>query len=479
MQTGVAVAGSLVFGTANSTSSYNPSDLHTNNNTKGLLKTYSSTTGEQLLDIQNGSSDAVSGYAVLEMGGNPSTGFILTSGTRGSSLGGLQRKIASATSYVFPIGTANKGYNAVKLNFASVPGNGSVKAKFCEGSSNASGRVGMLSSYCYGCTGNSSQPDNGGYNRYFPSNDCNGGAPQWIIFENTAKDHGYWSFASTNQGYHYDMEVFPNSYGAQANPTSTWRVLKHESIYGDDPSVATVDWRPEIDELVSNPNDLLTYTKNAGCYTGNGVPGGMYTDFSHFTLGTTGANNALPVQLLYLKAEPGGRHHIRVTWATAIEINNAGFEVMRSTDGVNFTDVGWVAGHNNSTVNENYTFDDRTPVSNVLYYYKLRQVDNNQKFVYSYVVEAKLDEMQSSEFTLYPNPTHNDLFLNVKNPSDEIKVTMYDIKGAEVYSNIFPVEANGQEQTVTVRASYVLPGGTYILNATTNGMQYSAKVVLQ
>ena len=43
MQTPVAVQGSIVFGTASTTSTYNPSSLYTNNNKKGVFKTFNDT----------------------------------------------------------------------------------------------------------------------------------------------------------------------------------------------------------------------------------------------------------------------------------------------------------------------------------------------------------------------------------------------------------------------------------------------------
>ena len=478
MLTPVAVEGSLVFGSANLTTTYNPTSLYTNNNQKGLLKTFDNSNNEYLLDIQNGNPDAIGGYPVLEMNGAQNSGFVLTSGLRGSANGGLQRKIASATSYLFPIGTTDKGFNAMRLNFSQVPGGGSVKAKFCSGSSDPSGYVGSIGQFCPDCPTDAPAPSNTGYNRYFASSECNNGSPQWVILEHTLENHGYWSLASTNTGYTYDLEVFPNSMG-QMDPYNAARVIKHEASYGTDPSLSSTDWSHEIDALVSSSNDLLTFTKNMGCYNGAGIPGGTYKDFSHFTIAHSSSGSALPVQLLFVKAESEGKHHVNVTWATALEINNAGFYVMRSSDGVNFTDQGWVVGHDNSTVTQNYAFDDRVP-QNITYYYKLRQVDNNGKFIYSNIVAVKLsDQPGESDFTLYPNPTANDLFLDVKNPVDEVKVDMYDIKGQLVYTNIFTVSTNGSDQTLTIHASSELTQGTYILTATTNGVKYSAKAVLQ
>lgn len=479
MQTSVLVEGTLAFGTASITSTYQPSDFYTNNNHKGLLKTYSNS-DEFLLDIQNGNPDAISGFPTLEIDGAPSTGFILTSGVRGSSNGGVQRKINSATSYLFPIGTEGRGFNGAMLNFNSVPGNGSVKSKFCEGTSNTDdGTVGILAPFCVGCTGEY-PADNRGYNRYFESNDCNGGNPQWVIFDHTAYNHGFWSFESSNTGYQYDIEVFPNNFPDDySNRNNSWRVLKHEGPYGEDVSLATVDWTPEIEGLISNISDLTTFTRNMGCYSGNGVPGGTYTDFSHFTMGMSGSGSALPVKLLYVRAEPLGKHRIRVSWATSLEINNDGFEVHRSTDGVNFTKIGWVDGHDNSTVTNYYSFEDRGAELGVTYYYRLKQIDNDLKFEYSQVVQAKLGGDELNGFSLYPNPTANDVFLNVSNPAGAITVRVYNTQGVRVFENIFTVEQDGVDQTVSIKASAAMPPGTYVITAATNGKDFSSKFVLQ
>lgn len=480
MQTNVVVNGSLVFGSANLTNTYNPDSFYHNNNLKGLLKTYTASGEEHLLDVKNGNPDAIAGYPVLQIDGYPNTGFILTKGTRGSEGGGLQRTVSSATSYLFPVGTEDKGFNGALLNFLQVPGSGSIKAKFCNGSSNPEGSVGAISAYCAGCPAGLTA-DNNGYNRFVGSNTCNSGAPQWIIFDKSVNNHGYWSFESSNTGYQYDMEVFPNGFSdVTADRLGSWRVLKHEDTYGADPSLPSVDWRPEIESLVSNISDLTTFTRNMGCYLGNGVPGGIYSNFSHFTMGMSHSNSALPVKLLFVKADPMGKHRIRVSWATSLEIDNDGFEVQRSTDGINFSNIGWVEGHDNSTETHNYVFDDRVS-SNITYYYRLKQIDNDRDFEYSEVVNAKLNEGESSssDYSLFPNPTSNEVFVTVEDPLDEITVKLFDLKGKLVYDNIFPVEQNGVTKTVSINMASILPSGAYILNATTNGTQFSKQVILQ
>ncbi|MBL0309821.1 MAG: T9SS type A sorting domain-containing protein [Bacteroidetes bacterium] len=454
MQDSIVIDGSLVFGTASINTTYEPSNLFTNNNQKGLLKTYTDST-EFLLNIRNGRPDAIIGYPVLQTAGAPTTGYILSSGKRGTPFGGVQRKINTATSYVWPVGTPDKGFNGVRLNFVQVPGTGSVKTKFCSGSTNPSGYIGKMSQRCEGCDGSNPTAVYNGFNKYFPGNPCNAYIPQWLVIESTPKDHGYWSFASTDTGYYYDMEVFPN--GMTAMDLSTmWRAIKHESAYGDDPSTPEVDWMPEIASTVSNPTDLLTYTMNAGCNNSGGIPGGLYHDFSHFSLGKGPSGNALPVEMLYFTAEAQGKYLIRLDWATALEVNNRGFEIQRSTDGINFIDIGWVDGHNNSTITNTYTHDDH-PYEKTRYYYRLKQIDNNGNFEYSKIAEAKLSEDGESNFRLYPNPTTSNLVLEVDNPKDEISLALFDINGRMVYDNIYTVEENGVMKTININVGGLVP----------------------
>jgi hypothetical protein len=259
------------------------------------------------------------------------------------------RQVSNATGYDYPIGTIEHGFNAVRMNFATIPaGGGLVKGKFNDGTDNPSGDVGSMSQACIGCTA-TTIADNNGYNRYFTNNSCDNNGPQWVVLEDGIQNHGYWSFASSdnNQNYSYSIEVFPNSFSMQGNNTDSWRTLKYSASYGNNPSAAGVNWSTYVDS-VSTPNDLLQYTRNTGsCYTGQGVPGGIYTGFGQFSMKKSKSNNALPVKMIYVTATPQDSH-ISLDWATAIEINNSGFEVERSTDGANFTKMGFVAGNNNS-----------------------------------------------------------------------------------------------------------------------------------
>jgi hypothetical protein len=86
----------------------------------------------------------------------------------------------------------------------------------------------------------------------------------------------------------------------------------------------------------------------------------------------------LPVELVHFSAIASDSH-IQLEWATASELNNAGFEIEAGVDGRDFRRLGFVEG--SGTTNEaksySYEFDALTPGLN---YVRLRQVDFDGSF---------------------------------------------------------------------------------------------------
>ncbi len=490
MQADVLVQGSLVFGSSVTTTTYNPSAAWTANSSKGLLKTFASNSNpaqRYLLSIKNGNVDAIAGYPSLTISGSPTTGFVLTQGRRGDTLSrftGLQRRISSTAAYVYPVGTIAHSYNALRVHFTTLTGGAGqdVVAQFSDSTSNTNGYVGNLTQYCNGCTGGYS-PDNTGFNYYFPTNSCYSNNPEWIIMEQTTKKHGYWSMNSTTSGstYQYWVEAFPNSFVSNRSPLGAWRLLKYSTPgtplneYYNDPTNS--DWTSQILSSVNSANDLLTYTMYTSCYSGSGVPGGLYTGFSQFGLFGENTNNSLPVNLLSLTATPINNQYIKVSWATATEINNAGFMVMRSTDGTNFENIGWVAGNGNSTITENYYFNDNTVMPNVEYYYQLNQKDLNGNITPSNVVSAMLNTGGNFAISNFmPNPTKDASKLIIStSTAQRINIKFFDLLGREVSNGNYNLTGGENSLNFDIQN---MSDATYAAVITTANGVYSKKLVV-
>ncbi len=92
-----------------------------------------------------------------------------------------------------------------------------------------------------------------------------------------------------------------------------------------------------------------------------------------------------------------------LSWSTANEINNKGFEVQKSMDGQTFTYIAFVDGQGNSSTVNNYNYTDAKILSGSNYY-RLKQIDNDGQYTYSSVI--KLD-YSKFDWAILGNPSNN------------------------------------------------------------------------
>ncbi len=131
--------------------------------------------------------------------------------------------------------------------------------------------------------------------------------------------------------------------------------------------------------------------------------------FSDF--GTAQAPTPLPVELLSFEGTPLVST-IQLSWATATETNNKGFELERSTDAAHFRKIAWTDGHGTTSSLHEYGFEDKEVEKDQRYYYRLKQIDDNHAFQYSPIITAMLHQPGQFSWQVLPNPY-----------SDETKLT--------------------------------------------------------
>ena len=156
-----------------------------------------------------------------------------------------------------------------------------------------------------------------------------------------------------------------------------------------------------------------------------------------------------------------------LSWKTATENNNSGFEVERSVDGKTFVKVGFVGGHGTTTKVNTYTFSEKLQAAGE-YYYRLKQIDYNGTFKYSDVVKAT--SVVPKSFSLsqnYPNPFNPSTVINYDLPvASKVVLKVYDILGNEVATLINKEQAAGSYQitfnTQSASNHIQLSSGVYI-----------------
>ena len=151
----------------------------------------------------------------------------------------------------------------------------------------------------------------------------------------------------------------------------------------------------------------------------------------------------VPVELTSFSAEVS-QGAVVLSWKTATETNNSGFEVQRSIDGKSFTKVAFIKGHGSAVKENSYSFSDKVSSGGV-FYYRLKQIDFNGSYKYSSVVQAT--SMVPKTFSLaqnYPNPFNPSTVISYDLPVDsKVVIRLYDILGNEVSTLVNREEAAG------------------------------------
>jgi len=196
---------------------------------------------------------------------------------------------------------------------------------------------------------------------------------------------------------------------------------------------------------------------------------------SNFTFGTSNGGSPLPVELVNFTAKTNPKSVI-LSWATATEVNNYGFNVERSSTGA-WQMIGFVQGHGNSNSPKNYSFTDSSPIAGKVQY-RLKQLDTDGKYEYSSTVGINI--AAPANFSLAPN------FPNPFNPSTKIsycvpidgfvRLKVYDVLGREVYSIVNEIEKAGS-YSVTFDGSR-LASGVYICIMSSGSYSNNIKMLI-
>ena len=121
----------------------------------------------------------------------------------------------------------------------------------------------------------------------------------------------------------------------------------------------------------------------------------------------------LPIELTRFSATAAS-DHILLNWETAAELNNAGFEVQRSSnDGRDFSAIAWIEGAGTTQEPKTYAYKDFDVKPGVRYTYRLMQLDFDGASTVSPVVAATLTGDKFIAGAQYPNPVTTGNFLSV------------------------------------------------------------------
>jgi hypothetical protein len=195
------------------------------------------------------------------------------------------------------------------------------------------------------------------------------------------------------------------------------------------------------------------------------------TDFTGFG---NSPGCTLPVSLLFISSYKIGKN-TEIKWSTGTEENNSGFEIQRSTDGINFDKIGFVkslSSSGNSSTRLDYSFTDYNPVG-LKQYYRLKQIDFDGAYKYSAIVLVTREAPTSFELTrVYPNPTQESVYINAAaHKNMELQLFIYDFGGRVVGKKqvVAQIGNNGFDMPV----AHLAPG-TYFIKVVNSAQEVVA-----
>ncbi len=183
--------------------------------------------------------------------------------------------------------------------------------------------------------------------------------------------------------------------------------------------------------VLTDPMQLQYFNGAAWASLGSATPSVPSSGSTGFQVGYSGISGfaifnlvnsaAIPVELMTFKANAKGTVNV-LDWATATERNNREFVIERSTNGIDFQQIGSVKGNGNATVVHNYTFIDKlTPLPilsgssiSITAYYRLRQVDfDGKETVSKTVAVAREGQGKVNINKIYPSVTSDYLTVDM------------------------------------------------------------------
>jgi len=189
--------------------------------------------------------------------------------------------------------------------------------------------------------------------------------------------------------------------------------------------------------------------------------------------GSPAACGTLPVTLTRFKGVVENNQSALLSWQIGESINFRKFEVEMSLDGINYSgtgNVGYTPGK------ADYQFSQRM-YSGVLYYFRLKLVDEDGSFKYSSIVTLRAQEIASeSALVILTNPATAGSILKIKAGSNQsASLKIYDETGRLMRNK--PVSLKAGAQLVEVPETNGLTPGTYLLQISIDQMPVSARLV--
>ncbi|MEL7191151.1 MAG: T9SS type A sorting domain-containing protein [Bacteroidota bacterium] len=187
---------------------------------------------------------------------------------------------------------------------------------------------------------------------------------------------------------------------------------------------------------------------------------------------TYNTNFPFPITLLDFDAIRQDQDYIALTWITASELQNRGFDIEMSFDKQNFETIGFVEGAGTTQETQTYTW---TYPNRKAAYYRLRQVDFDGAFTFSPIrfVNGVGDEFV---WNIYPNPTQDAVVIDMGQTTSDVLLRVWSVNGKEL------IHLRGELVTINQQLNAALaqwPLGIYQIQIQSDNRSLTQKLLKQ
>jgi len=233
------------------------------------------------------------------------------------------------------------------------------------------------------------------------------------------------------------------------------RILKYDMVTGDEKSTGAAYTSFDSDETFGNSGDLWGEFWTPDMINDNGFGVAISAQRKDGSTGATSGRidnititiyftdlSTLPVSLVNFSAKKNNGS-INIDWTTDNESGMSNYEVQRSSDGRNFSNIQSVQSKNSAS-RTSYSATDGKPL-NGIGYYRLKMVEVDGSSTYSKIVAVQF--ATGNLITIYPTLWKKGTTLNISNPNNE-KLTAHFFNSA------------GQHIGISTTISSALPTST-------------------
>jgi hypothetical protein len=161
-------------------------------------------------------------------------------------------------------------------------------------------------------------------------------------------------------------------------------------------------------------------------------------------------------------------------WQTSQELNSDRFEIYRSYDGQDFSLIGSVKSAGNSSLVKNYTYQDNNVSAGDYVYYRLKQIDQNGKFVFTPIIKIAAGS-KTAGIEVFPNPFISNFTASFSaNKTADATLILRNTIGQPVFQKT--IRVNKGNNSIQVSNMPVLNPGVYYLTIANDDINYNSKL---